>query len=43
MQKIAKTAIKILKGAIANLPSTVKLVEISRQVLPMITRFFRLR
>lgn len=28
MQKIAKTAMKILKGAIADLPATVKLVKI---------------
>ncbi|MEH2052961.1 pentapeptide repeat-containing protein [Nostoc sp.] len=42
MQKIAKTALKFLKGTIADLPTTVKLVEVCGKLLPVITKFFGL-
>ncbi|QFS43128.1 pentapeptide repeat-containing protein [Nostoc sphaeroides] len=42
MQKIAKTAVKLLKGTIADLPTTVKLVEVCDKLLPVIIKFFGL-
>ncbi|MBE9004901.1 pentapeptide repeat-containing protein [Fortiea sp. LEGE XX443] len=42
MQKIAKTALKFLKGTIADLPTTEKLVETCGKLLPLITKFFGL-
>ncbi|WP_414575253.1 pentapeptide repeat-containing protein [Anabaena sp. CCY 9402-a] len=42
MQKIAKTALKFLKGTIADLPTTEKLVEACGKLLPLITKFFGL-
>ncbi|BAY33270.1 pentapeptide repeat protein [Nostoc carneum NIES-2107] len=42
MQKIAKTALKFLKGTIADLPTTAKLVEECSKLLPLITKFFGL-
>jgi hypothetical protein len=41
-QKIVKTAIKVLKGTIADLPSTEQLVKVSIEVLPLIAKFFGL-
>ncbi|MEI2577626.1 pentapeptide repeat-containing protein [Scytonema sp. PRP1] len=40
MQKIAKNAIKMLKGTIADLPSTVELVQTCGKLLPLVTQFF---
>ena len=40
MRKIAKRAIKLLKGTIADLPSTVELVKTCGQLLPLISKFF---
>ncbi|MBD2412276.1 hypothetical protein FACHB389_33085 [Nostoc calcicola FACHB-389] len=42
MQKGAKTAIKILKGTIASLPSATKLVEECSNLLPLISSFLGL-
>lgn len=42
MQKAAKTAIKILKGTIASLPSATKLVEDCSNLLPLISNFLGL-
>jgi uncharacterized protein YjbI with pentapeptide repeats len=42
MQKAAKTAIKILKGTIASLPSATKLVEQCSNLLPLISTFLGL-
>ncbi|MGF2038146.1 MAG: pentapeptide repeat-containing protein [Nostoc sp. CmiVER01] len=42
MQKAAKTAIKILKGTIASLPSATKLVEQCSNLLPLISNFLGL-
>ncbi|MDZ8189713.1 MAG: pentapeptide repeat-containing protein [Nostoc sp. ChiSLP02] len=42
MQKAAKTAIKILKGTIAGLPSATKLVEECSKLLPLISNFLGL-
>lgn len=42
MQKIAKTAIKILKGTISELPTAMQLVESCGKLLPLITKFFGL-
>lgn len=42
MQKVAKTAIKILKGTIASLPSATKLVEQCSNLLPLISTFLGL-
>ncbi len=40
MQKVVKNAIKILKGTIADLPSTVQLVQSCGKLLPLVTQFF---
>ncbi|NEQ66294.1 MAG: low-complexity protein [Symploca sp. SIO2D2] len=40
MQKMAKRAIKFLKGTIADLPSTVQLVQTCSNLFPIITEFF---
>jgi len=40
MQKLAKRAIKFLKGTIADLPSTVDLVKTCTNLFPIITEFF---
>jgi hypothetical protein len=42
MQKAAKTALKFLKGTIADLPATANLVEACTKLLPLITKFFGL-
>ncbi|MBN3870833.1 pentapeptide repeat-containing protein [Nostoc sp. JL33] len=42
MQKAGKTAIKILKGTIASLPSATKLVEQCSNLLPLISNFLGL-
>ncbi|AUT00783.1 low-complexity protein [Nostoc sp. CENA543] len=42
MQKTAKTALKFLKGTIADLPATATLVEACSKLLPLITKFFGL-
>ncbi|MEH2460714.1 MAG: hypothetical protein V7K34_26070 [Nostoc sp.] len=42
MQKVAKTAIKILKGTISSLPSATKLVEQCSNLLPLISTFLGL-
>jgi uncharacterized protein YjbI with pentapeptide repeats len=42
MQKMAKNAMKFLKGTIADLPSTVELVQTCGKLLPLITKFFGL-
>jgi Pentapeptide repeats (8 copies) len=42
IQKSVKTAIKVLKGTIADLPSTEELVKVSIKVLPFILKFFGL-
>jgi hypothetical protein len=42
MQKAAKTAMKILKGTIASLPSATKLVEDCSNLLPLISHFLGL-
>lgn len=42
MKKLAGTAIKILKGTIASLPSAASLVEACNKLLPMITKLLGL-
>lgn len=42
MKKLARTAIKVLKGTVVGLPATAKLVEASRKLLPLISKFFGL-
>jgi hypothetical protein len=42
MQKAAKTAITMLRGTIAVLPTTASLVEASQKLLPLITKLFGL-
>jgi uncharacterized protein YjbI with pentapeptide repeats len=42
MQKMVKNALKFLKGTIADLPSTVELVQSCGKLLPLITKFFGL-
>ncbi|WP_390849776.1 hypothetical protein [Nostoc spongiaeforme] len=42
MQKAAKTAVKILKGTIASLPTTATLVEAGSKLLPLISKFLGL-
>ncbi|GAX34152.1 pentapeptide repeat-containing protein [Nodularia sp. NIES-3585] len=42
MQKAAKTALKILKGTVASLPSATKLVEECSKLLPMISQLLGL-
>lgn len=42
MQKLAGTAIKILRGTVAVLPSTAQLVESCNKLLPLITKLFLL-
>ncbi|MBE9006901.1 pentapeptide repeat-containing protein [Fortiea sp. LEGE XX443] len=42
MQKAAKTAVKILKGTIASLPTTATLVEAGSKLLPLISKLFGL-
>lgn len=42
MQKIVKNALKFLKGTIADLPSTVELVQTCGKVFPLVTQFFGL-
>jgi uncharacterized protein YjbI with pentapeptide repeats len=42
VQKTVKTAMKILKGTIADLPSTEELVKVSLKILPLIAKFFGL-
>ena len=42
LQKLAKTAVKILKGTIASLPDVTKLVESGTKLLPLITKFLGL-
>jgi uncharacterized protein YjbI with pentapeptide repeats len=41
-QKVAKTAIKILKGTISGLPATTTLVEAVSKLLPLISQFLGL-
>ena len=40
IQKTVKTAFKILKGTIADLPDTEKLFQVGIKVLPLIAKFF---
>ncbi|MDJ1184207.1 pentapeptide repeat-containing protein [Roseofilum casamattae] len=40
MQKMVKRAMKFLKGTIADLPSTVGLVQTCTKLFPLITKFF---
>lgn len=42
LQKASKTAIKVLKGTMASLPTAAKLVEQCKELLPMITRLLGL-
>jgi hypothetical protein len=42
IQKSVKTAIKVLKGTVADLPATEELVKVSIKVLPLIAKFFGL-
>jgi len=42
MQKTAKTAMKILKGTVASLPTTATLVEACSKLLPLISKFLGL-
>ncbi|MGH2414460.1 MAG: pentapeptide repeat-containing protein, partial [Microcystaceae cyanobacterium] len=42
MQKAAKTAMKILKGTVAGLPSAATLVEACGKLLPLISKFLGL-
>jgi hypothetical protein len=42
MQKGAKTAMKILKGTVAGLPSAATLVEACSKLLPLISKFLGL-
>ncbi|MFB2768011.1 hypothetical protein ACE1AT_01765 [Pelatocladus sp. BLCC-F211] len=42
MRKFAKTALKILKATIAELPATSQLVTDCNQLLPKIANFFDL-
>jgi uncharacterized protein YjbI with pentapeptide repeats len=42
MQKAAKTALKILKGTVASLPTATKLVEECSQLLPLISKLLGL-
>ena len=42
LQKLAKTAVKILKGTIASLPDVTKLVESGAKLLPYITKLLGL-
>ncbi len=42
MQKIARTALKILKGTVAELPHTSELVQECKQILPAIAKAFSL-
>ncbi|MDB9375490.1 pentapeptide repeat-containing protein [Nodularia sphaerocarpa] len=42
MQKAAKTAVKILKGTVASLPSATKLVEECSKLLPLISQLLGL-
>jgi hypothetical protein len=42
MQKVAKTAMKILKGTISSLPSAATLVEACGKLLPLISGFLGL-
>ncbi|OCQ96824.1 hypothetical protein BCD64_14555 [Nostoc sp. MBR 210] len=42
MQKAAKTAMKIIKGTIASLPTTATLVEAGSKLLPLISKFLGL-
>jgi len=42
LQKLAKTAVKILKGTIASLPDVTKLVESGTKLLPLITKLLGL-
>ncbi len=42
MQKMAKSALKLLKGTIVDLPTTVQLVEVCGKVLPTIAKLFGL-
>jgi uncharacterized protein YjbI with pentapeptide repeats len=40
MQKIVKNSLKFLKGTIADLPSTVELVQTCGKLLPLVAQFF---
>lgn len=42
MQKMVKNALKFLKGTIADLPSTVELVQTCGKLLPLVSKFFGL-
>jgi len=42
MQKMAKNSMKFLKGTIADLPSTVELVQTCGKLFPLISKFFGL-
>jgi hypothetical protein len=42
MQKMGKTAIKILKGTITGLPNATKLVEECNKLLPLISKLLGL-
>ena len=40
IQKTVKTAFKILKGTIADLPATEQLTQVAIKILPLIAKFF---
>lgn len=42
MKKMARTAIKILRGTVSSLPDVAKLAEACSKLLPLITKFFGL-
>jgi uncharacterized protein YjbI with pentapeptide repeats len=42
MQKLVKNSLKFLKGTIADLPSTVELVQTCGKLLPLVAQFFSL-
>lgn len=42
MQKMGKTAMKILKGTVAGLPSAAKLAEECNKLLPLISKLLGL-
>lgn len=42
MQKMARTAIKILQGTVSGLPDVAKLADACSKLLPLITKFFGL-
>lgn len=42
MKKMARTAVKILRGTVSGLPDVAKLAEACSKLLPLITKFFGL-